>query len=101
MLIVSIVNNKITLLILTVVTVLAHDMNFGDYGLLVAMIIASIKSSYVFAYFMHLKQEKTSLRRAIVWTCVFLICYLTTLMLIEGDYKQDMLAPYISWTYNK
>lgn len=51
------VNVWLTLLILTVVTILAADVEFGDYNLFVAMIIASVKSTYVFAYFMHLKQE--------------------------------------------
>ncbi len=65
------------------------------------LILTLVKAYFIAWYFMHLKEEKTSLRRAIVWTCVFLICYLTTLMLIEGGYIQDMLSPYISWTYNK
>ena len=62
------------------------------------LILTLVKAYGIAWYFMHLKDEKTSLRRAIVWTCVFLICYLTALILIEGGYIHDTLAPYISWS---
>ncbi len=80
-----------------------HLTNFLGTSLLnwMFLILTLVKAYGIAWYFMHLREEKTSFRRAIVWTCVFLICYLTTLMLIEGDYKQERLAPYISWTYNK
>jgi len=64
------------------------------------LILTLVKAYGIAWYFMHLRDEKTSLRRAIVWTCVFLICYLTALLLIEGNYVFDRLVPYISWTYN-
>lgn len=80
-----------------------HLSNFLGTSLLnwIFLILTLVKAYGIAWYFMHLKQEKASLRRAIVWTCVFLICYLTALLLIEGGYMQDMLSPYISWTYNK
>ncbi len=65
------------------------------------LILTLVKAYGITWYFMHLKQEKTSLRRAIVWTTVFLICYLTTLLLIEGNYIHDRLFPYVSWNYVK
>ena len=40
-----------------------------------------------------------SLRRAVVWTAVFLIMYLATLLLIEGSYINDVLAPLVKWNY--
>lgn len=49
--------------------------------------------------FMHLEGEKKWFRRTIVWTTVFLICYLVTLLLIEGGYVHDVLGPLVRWNY--
>ena len=61
------------------------------------IILTLIKAYGIAWYFMHLKHERTWFRRAIVWTVVFLIVYLTALILIEGDYIFDEMAPYIRW----
>ncbi len=61
------------------------------------IILTLIKAYGIAWYFMHLRDELTWFRRAIVWTVVFLIVYLTTLVLIEGDYKFEQLAPYLRW----
>jgi len=63
------------------------------------LILTLVKAYGIAWYFMHLKQEKAGLRRAIVWTSVFLICYLATLLLIEGNYMGDILSSYTKWTY--
>ena len=47
--------------------------------------------------FMHMEGEKKWFRRSVVWTSVFLICYLVTLLLIEGDYLHSTLAPLVKW----
>jgi len=61
-------------------------------------IILTIAKAYGIAWaFMHLEGEKTWFRRSIVWTGVFLICYLVTLLLIEGAYVNDVLAPLVKW----
>ncbi len=61
------------------------------------IILTLIKAYGIAWYFMHLRDELTWFRRAIVWTVVFLIVYLTVLVLIEGDYKFERLAPYLRW----
>jgi len=63
------------------------------------LILTLVKAYGIAWYFMHLKEEKTSLRRAIVWTSVFLICYLAALVLIEGSYIGEVMAPYTKWDY--
>ncbi len=63
------------------------------------LILTLVKAYGIAWYFMHLKQEKAGLRRAIVWTSVFLICYLAALILIEGDYMGDVLSDYTKWSY--
>lgn len=61
-------------------------------------ITLTLAKAYGIAWaFMHLEGEKTWFRRAIVWTAVFLICYLVTLLLIEGGYLYDTLSPLVKW----
>jgi hypothetical protein len=43
--------------------------------------------------------ETKSLRRSVVWTGVFLVIYLATLLLIEGSYLNDVLGPLVKWNY--
>ncbi len=64
------------------------------------LILTLVKAYGIAWYFMHLKQEKSELRRAIVWTSVFLISYLAILLLIEGNFKGDVLSGrYTRWFY--
>ena len=52
----------------------------------VFVILTIFKAYYITWDFMHIRDEVTALRRAVVWTGVFLIVYLVALLLIEGDY---------------
>jgi hypothetical protein len=49
---------------------------------------------------MHLKDEVTWLRRAIVWTVVFLIGYLSFFLLYEGGSLGDIDQIWTRWSYN-
>lgn len=61
-------------------------------------IILTLAKAYGIAWaFMHLEGEKKWFRRTIVWTAVFLISYLVTLVLIEGSYIYDVLSPLTKW----
>ncbi|CAA0141133.1 cytochrome C oxidase subunit IV family protein [Tenacibaculum maritimum] len=61
-------------------------------------IILTLAKAYGIAWaFMHLEGEKKWFRRSIVWTAVFLISYLVTLLLIEGDYLYETLSPLVKW----
>lgn len=61
------------------------------------IILTLVKAYYIAWAFMHLEGEKKWFRRSIVWTAVFLICYLVTLLLIEGNYLFETLSPLIKW----
>lgn len=66
------------------------------------LILTLVKAYGIAWYFMHLKQEKSGLRRAIVWTAVFLICYLSVLLLIEGNFIGDVRnGAFTKWFYTK
>ncbi len=45
-----------------------------------------VKAYYITWDFMHMRDEKMGLRRSVVWTAIFLICYLLFILLVEGDY---------------
>ncbi len=49
-----------------------------------------VKAYYITWDFMHMRDEKASLRRMVVWTAVFLICYLIFILLQEGGYVFDV-----------
>jgi len=50
------------------------------------IILTLVKAYYITWDFMHMRDEKPGLRRMVVWTAVFLICYLIFILLQEGGY---------------
>src|SRR5210317_444423 len=66
---------------------------------IIFIVLTLVKAYYITWFFMHMADEKKSLRRAVVWTAVFLIIYLVTLILIEGSYINDVLGPLTKWNY--
>ncbi|MCD8414189.1 cytochrome C oxidase subunit IV family protein [Tenacibaculum dicentrarchi] len=61
------------------------------------IILTLVKAYYIAWAFMHLEGEKTWFRRSIVWTAVFLVSYLLFIILIEGNYLYETLAPLVKW----
>jgi cytochrome c oxidase subunit IV len=61
------------------------------------LILTLVKAYYITWFFMHMADEKKNLRRAVVWTALFLICYLAALILIEGSYINDVMGPLTKW----
>ena len=50
------------------------------------IILTIVKAYYITWDFMHMRDETKALRRMVVWTAIFLICYLVLILLVEGDY---------------
>ncbi len=50
------------------------------------IVLTLVKAYYITWDFMHMRDEKGSLRRMVVWTAVFLVCYLLFILLQEGGY---------------
>ncbi|AKA35553.1 cytochrome C oxidase subunit IV family protein [Flagellimonas lutaonensis] len=64
------------------------------------IVLTLVKAYYIAWDFMHLRDEKSSLRRAIVWTPIFLICYLVFILLYEADYIYKVFTDgYLSWNF--
>ncbi len=66
---------------------------------IIFIILTLVKAYFITWFFMHMADEKKNLRIAVVWTAVFLIIYLVTLVLIEGSYIYDILGPLTKWNY--
>jgi hypothetical protein len=64
------------------------------------LILTLIKAYGIAWYFMHLRDEKTWLRRAIVWPVVFLISYLAFFLLYEGGALEIISQSMTRWSYN-
>lgn len=54
------------------------------------IVLTLVKAYYITWDFMHMRDEVKALRRAVVWTAIFLICYLVLILLIEGDYIYEV-----------
>jgi len=59
-----------------------------------------VKAYYITWDFMHMRDENSSFSRMVVWTAVFLICFLVFILLIEGDYIFDVyIENYIKFNF--
>lgn len=64
------------------------------------IILTLVKAYYIAWDFMHLRDEKSSLRRAIVWTPFFLVAYLIFILLFEADYIYNVFKDgFLSWDF--
>ena len=64
------------------------------------IILTLVKAYYIAWDFMHLRDEKSSLRRAIVWTPIFLVSYLIFILLIEADYIYNVFKDgFLAWDF--
>lgn len=55
------------------------------------IILTIYKAYYITWAFMHMDGEKKWFRRSVVWTGVFLILYLSFIVLVEGGYIYDIM----------
>ncbi|AVI50279.1 hypothetical protein C5O00_03500 [Pukyongia salina] len=64
------------------------------------IILTLVKAYYITWDFMHMRDEVMALRRSVVWTAIFLICYLVLILLIEGDYIYEVYkSNYIKFSF--
>ena len=50
------------------------------------IILTIVKAYYITWDFMHMRDETPTLRRVVVWTAIFLICYLLWILIQEAGY---------------
>ena len=64
------------------------------------IILTIWKAYYITWAFMHMEGETAGLRRSVVWTGIFLICYLIFILLTEGDYIYEVFkSGHKSWDF--
>ena len=64
------------------------------------IILTLVKAYYIAWDFMHLRDEKSALRRAIVWTPIFLVAYLIFILLFEADYIYNVFKDgFVKWDF--
>lgn len=72
----------LALIVLTVITVLAAQVDFGALNAVVAFGIASVKAGLVLAIFMHLKYDNL-LNRVIIGSSVFFLIVLYFFCIVD------------------
>jgi len=64
------------------------------------IILTLVKAYYIAWDFMHLRDEKSSFRRSIVWTPIFLVAYLIFILLFEADYIYNVFKEgFVTWNF--
>ncbi len=64
------------------------------------IILTLVKAYYIAWDFMHLRDEKSALRRAIIWTPIFLVLYLVFILLVEADYIYNIYKDgFVTWNF--
>ncbi len=59
-----------------------------------------VKAYYITWDFMHMRDERSSLRRAVVWTPIFLVSYLLFILLFEADYIYNVWKDgFMAWNF--
>jgi cytochrome c oxidase subunit IV len=59
-----------------------------------------VKAYYITWDFMHMRDERPSLRRAVVWTPIFLVSYLLFILLFEADYIYNVWKDgFMAWNF--
>ena len=70
------------LLTLTVITVLASNVRIGvTFGVIVALIIATVKGSLVARHFMHLKSEQNLIYLVLILAAIFVAVMMSLIVI--------------------
>jgi cytochrome c oxidase subunit IV len=59
---------------------------------LIFIVLTIVKAYYITWDFMHMRDETKALRRMVVWTAIFLICYLVFILLQEAGYIESVYS---------
>ena len=79
----------IALMVLTVVTVLTGRMHLPNFGLLLALVIASVKGTLVLLYFMHLAEHQGA-NRLVIGVSIMFVALLIGFTLMDTATRQPL-----------
>ena len=75
------------LVLLTVITVAASEVNFGEFNLIVALVIAVVKASLVVLFFMHLYWDKPFNSIVFIGCLIFVSLFIGLTLLDSSQYQ--------------
>lgn len=78
------------LIVLSIVTVLAASIDFGEMNLFVAMGIASVKALLVSLFFMHLLYDSGFNRIAFFGSFLFIAIFVGFTLMDSGNYQKQL-----------
>lgn len=79
-----------TLVALTILTVVANDWPLGQFDLIVAMSIATVKASLVALFFMHMFWDKGFNIVAFLSSVLFLVLFISMTLLDRNAYRENV-----------
>ncbi len=82
----------ITLMVLTLLTVVLAQLNFGPFDLLIAMGIATVKATLVCLFFMHLYWDKPINSAFFLASFAFVFLFVSMAIADTGQYKDAVEA---------
>jgi caa(3)-type oxidase subunit IV len=82
------------LVILTVMTVGAAKIDLGGANIVVALLIAVVKSSFVALYFMHLRYDRPFHSVILVCALSFVMLFISFTLIDTREYRPEMIADY-------
>ncbi len=80
------VGTGLALIVLTVITVALHEVDFGELNLTVALVIALIKATLVALIFMHLRWDRPFNLLVLVGSTLFVVLMLAFTMMDVRQY---------------
>jgi cytochrome c oxidase subunit 4 len=81
----------LALTLLTIITVAASTINFGEFNLIVALAIAVIKASLVVLYFMHLRWDKPFNSIVFIGCLIFVSLFISLSLLDSHQYRHSVI----------
>lgn len=78
------------LIVLSIVTVAAASIDFGEFNLFVAMGIASVKATLVALFFMHLAHDRGFNTLAFFASFLFVTLFVGITMMDSGQYQSQI-----------
>lgn len=84
------VRTLVLLLLLTVLTVAASEVDFGAASIWIALIIATTKATLVALYFMHLRYDKPFNAVALICAVLFFILFCSLSLLDSRQYAPNV-----------
>lgn len=83
----------VALMVLTVLTVASHEVDFGPANIWIALVIAFVKATIVALYFMHLRWDSKFNTIVLVASLLFVTLFLGVSIVDSREYQRNYDLP--------